>query len=41
MRDVRLNQLCEASIFRPDNGKYVLVARLQMADWPRIAAAAK
>jgi broad specificity phosphatase PhoE len=31
----------EASIFRPDNGKYVLVARVQMADWPRIAAAAK
>jgi broad specificity phosphatase PhoE len=31
----------EASIFRPDNGKYVLVARLQMADWPRIAMAAK
>jgi broad specificity phosphatase PhoE len=31
----------EASIFRPDNGKYVLVARVQMADWPRVAAAAK
>jgi broad specificity phosphatase PhoE len=31
----------EASIFRPDNGKYVLVARLQMADWPRVTAAAK
>jgi len=31
----------EASVFRPDNGKYVLVARVQMADWPRIAAAAK
>src|SRR5215510_2560678 len=31
----------EASIFRPENGKYVLVARLQMADWPRLAAAAK
>jgi broad specificity phosphatase PhoE len=31
----------EASIFRPDSGKYVLVARLQMADWPRIAMAAK
>jgi broad specificity phosphatase PhoE len=30
----------EASIFRPENGKYVLVARLQMADWPHIAAAA-
>ena len=31
----------EASIFRPENGRYVLVARLQMADWSRIAAAAK
>ena len=31
----------EASIFRPDDGKFVLVARLQMADWPRIALAAK
>src|SRR6266571_981478 len=31
----------EASIFRPENGKYVLVARVQMADWPRIAAAVK
>ena len=31
----------EASIFRPENGSYVLVARLQMSDWPRIAAAAK
>ena len=30
----------EASIFRPENGKYVLVARLQMTDWPRIAKAA-
>jgi phosphohistidine phosphatase SixA len=29
----------EASIFRPEAGKYVLVARVQMADWPRIAAA--
>ena len=29
----------EASIFRPENGKYVLVARLQMTDWPRVAAA--
>ena len=28
----------EASIFRPENGKYVLVARVQMSDWPRIAA---
>lgn len=31
----------EASIFRPENGRYTLVARVQMADWPRIAAAAK
>jgi broad specificity phosphatase PhoE len=31
----------EASIFRPENGKYALIARVQMADWPRIAAAAK
>ena len=31
----------EASIFRPETGKYVLVARLQMADWPHVAAAAK
>jgi phosphohistidine phosphatase SixA len=29
----------EASIFRPESGKYILVARVQMADWPRIAAA--
>ena len=29
----------EASIFRPADGKYVLVARVQMTDWPRIAAA--
>ena len=27
----------EASIFRPENGRYVLVARVQMADWTRIA----
>ena len=31
----------EASIFRPENGSYKLVARLQMDEWPRIAAAAK
>lgn len=31
----------EASIFRPENGKYTLVARIQMADWSRIAASAK
>jgi len=31
----------EASIFRPANGSYALVARVQMSDWSRIAAAAK
>jgi len=31
----------EASVFRPADGKYVLVARVQMADWARVAAAAK
>jgi broad specificity phosphatase PhoE len=31
----------EASIFRPENGSYKLVARLQMDEWPRIAAVAK
>ena len=31
----------EGSIFRPENGSYTLVARLQMEDWPRIAVAAK
>jgi phosphohistidine phosphatase SixA len=31
----------EASIFRPENGSYKLVARLQMDEWPRIAAATK
>jgi broad specificity phosphatase PhoE len=29
----------EASIFRPANGNYALVARVQMDEWPRIAAA--
>jgi phosphohistidine phosphatase SixA len=29
----------EASIFRPADGKFVLVARLQMTDWPRIGTA--
>src|ERR1700693_2388009 len=27
----------ETSVFRPENGKYILVARLQMADWAHIA----
>src|SRR5882724_1009303 len=31
----------EASIFRPANGGYTLIARVQMDEWPRIAAAAK
>ena len=31
----------EASVFRPENGKYVLVARVQMTDWAHIATAAK
>jgi phosphohistidine phosphatase SixA len=31
----------EASIFRPADGSYKVVARVQMEDWPRIAAAAK
>src|SRR5580700_5601404 len=31
----------EASIFRPADGSYKLVARVQMDEWPRIAAAAK
>jgi phosphohistidine phosphatase SixA len=31
----------EASIFRPENGTYKLVARLQMDEWPDIVAAAK
>jgi hypothetical protein len=28
----------EASIFRPEGGKFRLLARLQMEEWPRIAA---
>jgi phosphohistidine phosphatase SixA len=31
----------EASIFRPENGGYKLVARVQMEEWPSIALAAK
>jgi phosphohistidine phosphatase SixA len=31
----------EASIFRPENGTYKFVTRLQMDEWPHIAAAAK
>ena len=29
----------EAAIFRPANGNYTLLARVQIDDWPRIAAA--
>ena len=29
----------EASIFRPENGSYRLIARVQMDEWPRLAAA--
>jgi phosphohistidine phosphatase SixA len=31
----------EASIFRPANGGYMLVARVQMDEWPRVAVAAR
>jgi broad specificity phosphatase PhoE len=31
----------EASLFRPENGTYQLVARVQMDEWTRVAAAAK
>ena len=31
----------EASLFRPEKGSYKLLARVQMDEWPRIAAAAK
>jgi broad specificity phosphatase PhoE len=31
----------EASMFRPENGSYKLVARVQMDEWSRIAVAAK
>jgi hypothetical protein len=27
--------------FRPEDGKYILIARLQMGDWSRIAATLK
>jgi hypothetical protein len=30
----------EASIFKPEGGKYRLVARVQMEDWPRLAVSA-
>jgi len=31
----------EASLFRPENGAYKLITRVQMEEWPRVAAAAK
>jgi broad specificity phosphatase PhoE len=31
----------EATIFRPENGSYKLIARVQMEDWPHMAAPAK
>ncbi|MGC1939491.1 MAG: hypothetical protein WA697_14780 [Pseudolabrys sp.] len=31
----------EASIFRPENSSYKLIARMQMEEWPRLAAAAE
>jgi len=31
----------EASLFRPENGSYTPVARIQMDEWPRIAVAAQ
>jgi len=31
----------EASVFRPDNGSYKLIARIQMDQWPSVAALAK
>jgi hypothetical protein len=31
----------EASVFRPENGSYALIARIQMDAWPGIALATK
>jgi hypothetical protein len=31
----------EASIFKPEDGKYRLVARVQMEDWPKLVAIQK
>lgn len=31
----------EASLFRPENGSYRLIARVQMEEWPNMAATAK
>ena len=29
----------EASVFRPENGRYTLIGRVQMEEWPHLAAA--
>jgi hypothetical protein len=34
-------QAGEASLFRPEDGHYTLIVRVQMNDWPRIVTAAK
>ena len=31
----------EASIFKPEGGKYRLLARVQMEDWPKLAASVR
>jgi hypothetical protein len=31
----------EASIFKPEGGKYQFVIRVQMEDWPKLAVAIK
>jgi phosphohistidine phosphatase SixA len=31
----------EASIFKPEGGKYRLIARVQMEDWPKVALSSK
>ena len=31
----------EASIFKPEGGSYHLLARVQMEDWPKLAASAR
>jgi hypothetical protein len=38
---LRRKRTREASLFRPENGSYKLLARVQMDEWPRIAAEAK
>ena len=31
----------ESSVFKPEGGTYRLVARVQMEDWPKVAAAVR